>query len=357
MLNLNHKKIFIAGGTGSWGNELAKQILERYNPQEVRIYSRGEIRQWEMKKKFANHPKLKFIIGDVRDAERTKIALKDVDFVFHLAALKHVPVCEENPNETVLTNIIGTQNIISSAIANGVGTVVHISTDKAVDPLNLYGITKSCAERLVIAANNEATNTKFVCVRGGNVLGTSGSIVPLVREQILTKGKITLTDERMTRFFLNLREAIGLIFRSVEDSVGGEIFVMKMPAAKITDLINVMIQELAPGREIPVEKIGIRPGEKIHEVLVSRYDSGRVIDEGDYFIILPLIKISRLKEKYDERAFIAEPEYGSEKARRLGNEEIKEMLKKEGWLESEEPTEGYTEIRRSVAVPEGMYWG
>ncbi len=356
MLDLNNKRIFIAGGTGSWGNELTRQILERYDPQEIRIYSRGEIRQWEMKKQFGNNPKLKFIIGDVRDVERTRMSLKNIDFAFHLAALKHVPVCEENPNETVLTNIIGTQNIIRGAIANNVGTVVQISTDKAVDPLSLYGITKSCAERLIIAANNEVTTTRFVCVRGGNVIGTSGSVVPLAREQILSKGKVTLTDERMGRFFLNLKDAISLIFKSIEDSVGGEIFVMKMPAAKITDLLDVMINALAD-KEIPIEKIGIRPGEKIHEVLISRYDTGRVIDEGDYFIILPLINIPKLKEKYANRTFLSDTEYGTDKARQLTKEEIFNMLKREGWLEKEKLPESYFELKRDIKIPEGMFWG
>jgi len=356
MLDLNNKRIFIAGGSGSWGNELTKQILRRYNPLEIRIYSRGEIRQWEMKKKFKNNPKLKFIIGDVRDLERTKIALKNVDYAFHLAALKHVPVCEENPNETVLTNIIGTQNIISGAIENGVGTVALISTDKAVDPLNLYGITKSCAERLIIAANNTAPNTRFVCVRGGNVLGTSGSIVPLAREQILRDGKITLTDERMTRFFLNLESAIGLIFKSIEDSVGGEIFVMKMPSVRIVDLLQVMIDELSD-KEIPISKIGIRPGEKIHEVLVSRYDTGRVIDEGDYFIILPLIHLPKIKEKYAERVFISDTEYGSNSAGPLGKDEIREMLERDGWLDKEGPSEISYELKKDLGkLPEGVQY-
>jgi len=336
MLNLNNKTILITGGSGSWGNELTKQILEKYNPKEILIYSRGEVKQWEMKKKFRNHPKLKFIIGDVRDFERIKIASKEVDLILHLAALKHVPICEENPNETVSTNIVGTQNVINAAIENNVESVVYISTDKAVDPLNLYGITKSCAERLIIAANIATKNTKFVCVRGGNVLGTTGSIVPLLKEQILTKEKVTLTDDRMTRFFLNLDEAIKLIFKSLEISVGGEIFVMKMPAVKIIDLIEVMIQELSD-KDISIERIGIRPGEKIHEVLVSKYDSGRVIEEEKYFIILPLINIPNLKDcyTYTYKIFKTETEYSSDKVRRLNKEEIKEMLEKEGWLDKE----------------------
>jgi len=354
MLNLNNKKILVSGGTGSWGNELVKQILEKYVPEEIRIYSRGEIRQWEMRKKFNNNQRLKFIIGDVRDAGKLKISMRDVDFVFHLAALKHVPVCEENPNETVLTNIIGTQNIISAAIENNVGAVVHVSTDKAVDPLNLYGITKSCAERLIIAANNSPAKTKFVCVRGGNVLGTNGSIVPLLRDQIMLKGEVTLTDERMTRFFLNLEDAIRLIFKAVEDSMGGEIFVMKMPSVRITELIEVMIEELASGN-IPVRKIGIRPGEKIHEVLVSRYDSGRVVDGGDYFIVLPLIPIKNLNEKYVNRSFSTDTEYSSEDTRRLGKAEIKEMLGREGWLDKEGPKQSaYLEVKKDPSLPLGV---
>lgn len=351
MFNLNDKTILITGGSGSWGNELTKQILEKYNPRKILIYSRGEMKQWEMKKKFGNHPKLKFIIGDVRDFRKIQMASKGVDLIFHLAALKHVPICEENPNETVLTNIIGTQNVISAAIENSVESVVHISTDKAVDPLNLYGITKSCAERLIIAANIAAKNIKFVCVRGGNVLGTNGSIVPLIKEQILTKEKVTLTDDRMTRFFLNLDEAIKLVFKSLETSIGGEIFVMKMPSAKIIDLMEVMIQELSD-KNIPIEKIGIRPGEKIHEVLVSRYSSRRVIEEEKYFIILPLINIPNLKEYYANRNFKIETEYSSDKARQLNKEEIKEMLKKEGWLNKN--PEGYAKEGKIIDLPKGI---
>jgi FlaA1/EpsC-like NDP-sugar epimerase len=250
-----------------------------------------------------------------------------------------------------LTNVVGTQNVISASIENSVEAVVFISTDKAVDPLNLYGITKSCAERLIIAANNVTEKTKFICIRGGNVLGTNGSIVPLFKEQIITKEKVTLTDDRMTRFFLNLDDAIKLIFKSLETSVGGETFVMKMPSAKIIDLANVMIEELSD-KEIHIEKIGIRPGEKIHELLVSKYDSGRIIEEEEYFIILPLIEIPNLKDYYKNRIFKTEAEYSSDKARRLDMEEIKEMLRKDGWLDKKMEIE--LGEKKTIDLPKGV---
>lgn len=332
----NNKIILITGGSGSWGNELTYQLLNKYNPKEIRIYSRGEIKQWLMKRKFNNNPKLKFIIGDVRDANRMDIALRNVDIVFHLAALKHVPVCEENPNEAVLTNITGTQNIINASIKNKVELFVDVSSDKAVDPLNLYGVTKACGEKLTIAANNSPGNTKFICVRGGNVVGTNGSVVPLFHEQILRTNTLTITDPRMTRFFLTLKEAINLLFRAVKGSVGGEIFVLKMPSAKITDLVKVMVDELG-NKDTKIRLIGIRPGEKIHEVLISRYEIDRIIEKGDYYIILPLINIPQIIKKYGKMKKKKIVEYSSDSAPRLDHYKIRKMLAQEGWL-SKEPT-------------------
>lgn len=334
----NNKTILITGGSGSWGNELTRQLLEKFKPKEIRIYSRGEIKQWIMRRKFNNSPILKFIIGDIRDKERLMIALRGVDIVFHLAALKHVPVCEENPNEAVLTNIFGTQNLIDSSIENKVKLFVDVSTDKAVDPLNLYGVTKACGEKLSIAANNSFGKTRFVCVRGGNVLGTNGSVVPLFREQILKNSKITITDDRMTRFFITIEEAIGLLFKAAQKCVGGEIFVIKMPATKITDLADVMIKELG-NKDTKIEKIGIRPGEKIHEVLVSRYEVDRVVEDENHFIILPMIKIKSVEEHYKDKKRIKFNEFNSENARQLSKEETKNMLEKEGWLRKEDHLE------------------
>ena len=329
-----NKRILITGGTGSWGNELVTQILKLHAPKEIIIYSRGEIKQVEMRRTFNNHPKLKFVIGDVRSYTRLNEAMKGVHYVFHLAALKHVPVCETNPWEAVLTNIYGTENVIRAAIENNVIKVIDISSDKAVDPLNVYGVTKSCGEKLTIAANLETTMTMFVCIRGGNVIGTNGSAIPLFREQILRSNELTLTDKRMTRYLFSLRHAIGLIFRATEISVGGEIFVMKMPAAKMIDVAQVMIDELG-NHHTKIKNIGIRPGEKIHEVLVSRYEADRVIEHGNYFIILPYYKNEKLLEKYKKAKFIKLEEYTSENANRLDKENIKDLLKEENWLSAD----------------------
>lgn len=331
--------ILITGGTGSWGNELTKQLLEKYHPKEIRIYSRGEHRQVQMKIKFSGEKRLKFIIGDVRDKERLLIASRGVDYIFHLAALKHVPICEENPWESVLTNIYGTKNVIECAIENNVKKVIDVSTDKAVDPFNLYGVCKACGEKMIIAANRESDKTSFVCIRAGNVIGTNGSVVPLFREQITKNNEITITDERMSRFFFPLSDAINLVFKAAIESVGGEIFVMKMPSASIVDLAEVMIEELG-NKETKARKIGVRPGEKIYEVLVSRYESSRCVEHGDYLIILPQIKIPNIDITYKDRKPFDMEEFNSKNTKILKKEEIKTMLGKEGWLEKDRDKKG-----------------
>ncbi|MEM4267916.1 MAG: polysaccharide biosynthesis protein [Candidatus Woesearchaeota archaeon] len=329
---LNNKKILVTGGTGSWGQELIKQILQKYNPTEIRIYSRGEVRQVEMKHAFRDS-RLTFIIGDVADKERLKEACYGCDVVFHLAALKHVPVCEENQVPAIMTNIIGTMNVIDVAIELGVKMVVDVSSDKAVDPLNFYGVTKSVGEKLIVNANVKRGSTKFVCVRGGNVIGSSGSVIPLFRRQISTMNKITITDKRMTRFLFSLRDAIALIFKAMEKSVGGEIFVMKMPAVRIVDLAEVMIEKLG-NNNTRIEYIGIRPGEKIHEVLVSRYEKERVVEDSDYFIILPYIQIPEINKKYKNvKPAELEGEYSSDKTRILEKKEIWATIQKSGYLD------------------------
>ncbi len=326
------KVILITGGTGSWGNELTKQLLEKYDPKEIRIYSRGEPKQVQMKIKYYGDKRIKFIIGDVRDSTRLSLATRGADYVFHLAALKHVPICEENPWESVLTNVYGTRNVIEAAIENKVKKVIYVSTDKAVDPFNLYGICKSCGEKLIVAANLESEDTSFVCIRGGNVIGTSGSVIPLFKEQILKSNEITLTSPEMSRYFFPVSEAISLVFKAAVSSVGGEIFVMKMPACKIIDLAEVMINELGNG-DVKVTNIGIRPGEKIYEVLVSRYESPRCVESGDYFIILPQLKIPKIKEHYSDYEKIRLEEFNSKNARNMGHEEIKAVLQKEGFFD------------------------
>lgn len=329
----NNKTIFITGGTGSWGHELVRQFLQKYEPKEIRIYSRGEHKQVEMKRVFDNNPILKFIIGDVRDKNILGLAMQGADYVFHLAALKHVPVCEENAWEAVLTNIYGTQNVIECAMANNVEKVVDISTDKAVDPFNHYGVTKACGEKLVINANkNYISNTKFVCIRGGNVMGTNGSVLPLFKKQIEEKNEITLTDPEMTRYLMSTREAIGLIFNAVATSKGGEIFVMRMPATKVENIARVMTQLF--GNENTKQKIiGVRPGEKLHEVLVSKNESPNTkIFDDTYYVILPQFRESELEKHYQHLKPIEHEEFNSNNARRLGDEEFVEVLKKETWL-------------------------
>ncbi len=336
----NNKVLFLTGGTGSWGNELTVQLLKKYSPKEIIIYSRGEKKQVEMRRNFDNNKKLRFVIGDVRDLEKLEGASQNVDYVFHLAALKHVPVCEQNVEEVVKTNIIGTQNVIRAAIKNRVKKVIHVSTDKCVNPLNFYGTSKSVAEKLIIAANNLTNKTTFVCIRAGNALGSSGSVVPVFRKQILEANKVTITNGEMTRFFFNLHQAISLLFKASIDSVGGEIFVMNMPAMKIDDLANVMIKEIGDKNTKKVI-IGERPGEKVHEALVSEDESKRTYTVGEYFMILPMIEIKNISKKYNSEYLnklikILPLEFTSKNTYRLNSKEIKEMLDNENWLDKKE---------------------
>ncbi len=330
--NLNNKSILITGGTGSWGQELVKQLLEKYNCKEIRIYSRGEHRQVDMERKFKNN-KLKFIIGDVRDKDRLNLATEQIDIIFHLAALKHVPVCENNPWEAVQTNIIGTQNVINCAIENKVEKVIDVSTDKAVDPFNLYGVTKACGEKLIIAANLLNSQTKFVCIRGGNVLGTNGSVVPLFKEQILKLNEITLTHKEMTRFLFRLEEAIKLILHASLNSIGGEVFVMKMPGCKITELADVMVSRLGNDKT-KIKVVGIRPGEKLYELLISRYEMNRTFDLKKYFVILPQINLPETENFYKNKKNlkIGLSEFNSNNTKIMTKKEIEAILDKDGWL-------------------------
>lgn len=304
------KTILITGGTGSWGNELTRQLLV-FNPKKVIIFSRSEFHQVSMERRFRDD-RLQFLIGDIRDHDRVLECTRGVDYIFHLAALKHVPVCEEQPYEAIKTNIIGTRNVIQAAQMNGVQKVIDVSTDKAVDPLNLYGMTKAIGERLIIQANLAQSATQYVCIRGGNVLGTNGSVVPFFADQIRQEKKVRLTDARMTRYFLTLEQAISLLFKASAVSHGGETFVMKMPACKIVDLAEVMIEALAPGQSIPIEEVGARPGEKIHEVLVSRYEAPLAYQyDENYFLILPQLHIDHLAEKHKSLKRVDFEEYTS----------------------------------------------
>lgn len=326
-----NKKILITGGTGSWGNELTAQLLER-NTKEVRILSRGEFAQVTMKRKF-NDNRLKFIIGNVRDYSSVRSACKDVDYIFHLAALKHIPICEDQPDEAIKTNINGTQNLIRAAIANNVEKVIDVSTDKAVVPFNVYGMTKAIGERLIIHANKLSDHTKFICIRGGNVLGSNGSIVPFFIDSIKRFNKVTVTDKRMTRFFITLQEAIGLLFKAFEESIGGETFIMKMPSFKIIDLAQVLIEIYGNENSI-IEEIGSFPGEKLDEVLVSKYEvEYTYIYDEKYYVILPILCIEGLSEHYKNFKLkpINLPEYSS-KTYLMDKTKIKDLLKAGGFI-------------------------
>ena len=278
------KTVLITGGTGSFGKMFTSLLLKEWNPASVRIYSRGELLQWEMQQKIQDE-RLRFFIGDVRDRDRLYRAMNDVDIVVHAAALKQVPAAEYNPMEAVKTNIDGASNIINASIDNGVEKVMALSTDKAVHPVNLYGATKMVAEKLFVQGNAYAggRNTRFACTRYGNVVGSRGSITPLFLEQ-RKQGRVTITDERMTRFWLTLEQGARFVAQRIETMKGGEIFVPRIPSMRITDLAKVM----APNCE--VEIIGIRPGEKLHEVLLTEDEARHSKDMGDYFVIEPELK-------------------------------------------------------------------
>ncbi|WP_407271103.1 polysaccharide biosynthesis protein [Radiobacillus sp. PE A8.2] len=322
--------ILVTGGTGSWGYELVRQLLT-YEPKEIRIFSRNESNQFTMQQEFNNNPKLKFIIGDIRDKDAVIEACHGVQYVFHLAALKHVPVCEYQPIEALKTNVHGTQNVIVASMQCNVKRVVYISTDKASNPFNFYGLSKAMGERLIIHANTLDTATKFVCIRGGNVLGTNGSVIHVFKKQIEENAKVGITDMRMTRFFLTLEDAISLVFKATFESVGGEIFVMKMPACKIIDFAKVLI-DASSKDHVDIEILGIRPGEKIHELLLSEYESAKAISYDDeYFVILPFIHIDGLEERYAKYKPTNLDNYNSSKEL-MSKEEIKTILQKGGFI-------------------------
>ncbi len=281
-MTLQNKVILITGGTGSFGQKFVEIALREHNPKVIRIFSRGELLQQEMREKFNNDPKLRFFIGDVRDKERVYRAMNGVDIVVHAAALKQVPTCEYNPIEAVRTNIEGAINVVDTAIDNAVEKTIAISSDKAVHPVNLYGATKLVMERLFIQANvyTGGQKTRFSCVRYGNVIGSRGSVVSLFLEQSKS-GKITITDERMTRFWITIEQGVRFVIDCLDKMHGGEVFVPKIPSMKVTDLADVIAPEAE--REIT----GIRPGEKVHEILLTEEEAQHANEFNDYFIIEP----------------------------------------------------------------------
>ena len=280
---LNDASILVTGGTGSFGKCFLATVLERYDPKRVVIFSRDELKQFEMQQVFTDK-RIRFFLGDVRDVERLKQAMAGVDIVVHAAALKQVPAAEYNPTECIKTNVNGAQNVITAAIANGVKRVVALSTDKAVNPINLYGATKLCSDKLFIAANNIVGGhpTRFAVVRYGNVVGSRGSVLPFF-QKLLAEGakELPITDERMTRFWITLPEGVNFVLKAFERMQGGEIFVPRIPSVRVTDLAR----SLAP--DLPFKIVGIRPGEKLHEAMCPSDESHLTHRFGDHFVIQP----------------------------------------------------------------------
>jgi UDP-N-acetylglucosamine 4,6-dehydratase len=281
----NDKSILITGGTGSFGKKFIKTVLTRYKPRRVIVYSRDELKQFEMQQEF-NSPDMRYFIGDVRDSRRLVQAMRGVDLVVHAAALKQVPAAEYNPMECIKTNIHGAENVINAALENNIEKVIALSTDKAANPINLYGATKLVSDKLFVAANNIAGGhqTRFAVVRYGNVVGSRGSVVPFFKKLIDEGAKeLPITDPRMTRFWITLQDGVDLVFKSFERMYGGEIFVPKIPSARMTDLAASMAPNL------PTKIIGIRPGEKLHEIMCPVDNAHQTLEFSDHYVICPAI--------------------------------------------------------------------
>lgn len=289
----NNKSILITGGTGSFGKKCVRMLLDQYKPKKIIVFSRDELKQFEMQQEF-NQSCMRYFIGDVRDEKRVHQAMYGVDYVIHAAALKQVPAAEYNPSECIKTNVSGAENVISGAIANNVEKVIALSTDKAANPINLYGATKLVSDKLFVAANNIKGDRKtiFSVVRYGNVLGSRGSVVPFFKKLIAEGAtELPVTDDKMTRFFITLREGINFVFKNFERMQGGEIFVPKISSMYISDLAKAMAPEL------PIRIIGIRPGEKLHEIMCPADDSHLTLEFDDHYVIMPSI------------LFMAQPDY------------------------------------------------
>lgn len=302
MIDLENKTILITGGTGSFGKNFAKFLLDNFNLKKLIIFSRDEFKQFQMQKEF-DDGRLRFFIGDVRELERLERAFYGVDIVVHAAALKQVPLLEYNPFEAVKTNVVGSQNVVNAAIDCGVEKVLLISTDKAAQPVNLYGATKLCAEKLFISGNSYASGkTKFSCVRYGNVLGSRGSVVDILLKN-KDSAEVQITDLEMTRFWITFNEAFKLVLFALENMEGGEIFIPRIPSMKLVDLFEVLV----PGVRRKV--IGIRPGEKLHETLLTEQEAKHSIESDKYYIVLPEFISDGEYKKYDQMGKISEKDF------------------------------------------------
>jgi len=324
MIQWSKLNVLITGGTGSFGRKFVEVMMKKYRPNKMIVFSRDELKQHEMRRVFPDtgDTPFRYFIGDVRDKERLSRAFRGIDVVVHAAALKQVPACEYNPFEAVQTNVIGAKNVIDAAIDRGVKRVLALSTDKAVNPVNLYGATKLCAEKLFVQGNSYSTGrTHFSCTRYGNVIGSRGSVVPLFLEQ-RQKGRITVTDRRMTRFWITLEQGVEFVIKCIEKMHGGEIFVPKIPSLKIMDLARA----IAP--QCQVDFIGIRPGEKLHEALVSEDEAHHTVELKDMFIIQPLHPWWQVKNWAHARPMAPARRYSSDTNDRwLTEKQLEKMIR------------------------------
>lgn len=322
-----YKRLLITGGTGSFGTAFVSKVLKEQLAEEIIVFSRDELKQYEMNLKF-NSKSLKFVLGDVRDYSRLEQSLDGVEVLIHAAAMKQIPASEDNPMEVIKTNILGAENIVNAAIKNSISNVIALSTDKAANPANLYGATKLCSDKLMISANSLSSNrsTKFGVVRYGNVLGSRGSVIPFFKSQI-KDGKITITDPGMTRFWITLDESVQFVLDSLERLQGGEIFVPKIPSFSIVDVANVV----APG--LPNEIIGIRPGEKLHEVMITEDDSHNTVEFDDFYAILsPGIQANSINYKNANKVPVGFRYSSENNPNWFTTESFKEMLIKNNLL-------------------------
>jgi UDP-N-acetylglucosamine 4,6-dehydratase len=325
---MKDKVVLVTGGTGSFGRHFVTYLLEKVKPKKIIVYSRDEFKQFEMAQQVQSD-RLRFFIGNVRDRDRLFRAFSGVDIVVHAAAMKHVPIAEYNPFEAVQTNVHGAQNVIDAALNTGVKKVLALSTDKACNPINLYGATKLCSDKLFIAANSYVgkRGTSFAVVRYGNVLGSRGSIVPLFRKLAETKGEIPITDERMTRFWITLPQAARFVHTFIDMMKGGELFFPKIPSMKIVDLARA----ISPKAKL--KTVGIRPGEKLHELLISADDSRNVFETSDFFIKFPDFPFWQIKKPKGSKPVAPGFEYASNtNSQWLSTSDMAKLLKQEGML-------------------------
>ncbi len=331
------KIILVTGGTGSIGSEIVRHLLA-FNPKQIRVFDNRETEGFHFQHQLADHKNVRFLIGDTRDKDRLRLAMEHVDIVFHAAALKHVPSCEYNPFEAVKTNVFGTQNVIDCALHCNVEKVINISTDKVTNTINTMGATKLLAERLISAAEHYRgkKRTIFSSVRFGNVLRSRGSVLDLFEEQIKRGGPVTITDYEMTRFFMLIPQAVELVFKAAQLSTGGEIFIFKMPTIKLSDLVNVVIDEIAPkygktSSQIEHKVIGIRPGERLHEELMTIEEADHALETDELFIVLPSLFSEEatlaMKQNYSSYPRAPVKSYSSQLNRSLNQEEVRALLR------------------------------